>query len=90
MKYRKKPVVIEAEPVATLIRDAKEAWRRLPAWFRSAYENGNLLIGPDFIDIKTLEGTMRGGETDWIIKGVKGELYPCKPDVFAETYEPAQ
>jgi hypothetical protein len=41
------------------------------------------------LEIDTLEGTMRGEVGDWIIKGVKGELYPCKPDVFATTYEPA-
>jgi hypothetical protein len=39
--------------------------------------------------IPTLEGLMIGGEGDWIIKGVQGELYPCKPDIFAATYEPA-
>lgn len=40
------------------------------------------------LDIKTLEGTMRADVGDWIIQGVKGELYPCKPDIFAATYEP--
>lgn len=40
------------------------------------------------IDIPTLEGTMRATVGDWIIRGVKGELYPCKPDIFAATYEP--
>ncbi len=89
MKYRKKPVVIEAEPVAALIDDAKDAWRKLPDWFRKAYYSGVLLIGPDFIDIKTSEGTMRGNKDDWIIRGVRDELYPCKPDVFAATYEEA-
>ena len=39
--------------------------------------------------IPTLEGTMQADENDWIIRGVKGELYPCKPDIFAATYEPA-
>lgn len=41
------------------------------------------------IDIKTLEGTMHASPGDWIIRGVKGELYPCKPDIFEATYEPA-
>jgi len=39
------------------------------------------------IEIKTLEGTMTAQEGDWIIQGVKGELYPCKPDIFDATYE---
>ncbi len=43
-----------------------------------------------WITIKTLEGTMRADVGDWIIRGVKGELYPCKPDIFAATYEPAR
>src|ERR1017187_102069 len=47
------------------------------------------LIG-DGIEIKTLEGTMTASKGDWIIKGVKGEFYPCKPDIFALTYEPAE
>lgn len=40
-------------------------------------------------DIETLEGTMTARPGDWIIRGVKGEIYPCKPDIFAATYEPA-
>lgn len=40
------------------------------------------------IDIDTLEGTMETRQGDWIIKGVKGEFYPCKPDIFEATYEP--
>ena len=39
------------------------------------------------LEIETLEGTMKANKGDWIIKGVKGELYPCKPDVFDMTYE---
>ena len=41
------------------------------------------------IFIRTLEGEMTATQGDWIIKGVKGEFYPCKPDIFAATYEPA-
>ena len=39
------------------------------------------------LEIETLEGTMKADKGDWIIRGVKGELYPCKPDVFDLTYE---
>lgn len=41
-------------------------------------------------EIKTLEGTMRAELGDWVIRGVKGELYPCKPDIFAATYDPVE
>ena len=40
------------------------------------------------LDIETLEGTMHASPGDWIITGIHGEQYPCKPDIFAETYEP--
>lgn len=82
MKYRKKPVVIEAEQ-----------------WFGANLHDENSLFqlpgviikedGSEFI-VDTLEGTMRGQRGDWLIKGVKDELYPCKPDFFAATYEPAE
>ncbi|MDZ7918112.1 MAG: hypothetical protein U5O16_40930 [Rhodococcus sp. (in: high G+C Gram-positive bacteria)] len=42
---------------------------------------------PHFVVIRTLEGTMRATLSDWIIRGVQGEFYPCKPDIFAQTYE---
>jgi hypothetical protein len=72
-------------------------WKSLPEWFRNAYEGRNeagvkTIIGvnhPSAIEIVTLEGTMRADVDDWIICGVKGELYPCKPDIFEATYEPA-
>lgn len=41
-------------------------------------------------DVETLEGTMHGNRGDWLICGINGELYPCKPDVFAKTYEKAK
>lgn len=44
----------------------------------------------EHLDIETLEGTMRASPGDWIIRGVKDELYPCKPDVFEATYEPVE
>ena len=74
-KFRKKPVVIEA-------------WQntlqgRVPAWVLDAIvraEEGSLII-------RTLEGDMRANLNDWIIQGVSKEVYPCKPDIFAATYE---
>jgi hypothetical protein len=88
MKFRKKPVVIDAVPVTHLISDAAHNWHALPDWFRDAYEAGNLVIAPGGISIKTLEGTMMADLGDILIRGIKGELYPCKPDIFAATYEP--
>ena len=88
MKFRKKPVVIEAWRVGDLIFMAQHAWRDLPATVAESYERGDLLFLPDRIDVRTEEGTMRGETTDMLIRGVKGEFYPCKPDIFAATYEP--
>ena len=53
------------------------------------HSNGEYVLpeyGVNFIEIETLEGTMTARLGDWVIRGVQGEFYPCKPDVFAETY----
>jgi hypothetical protein len=86
-QYRKKPVVIEAQTVRRLIEHATYSWNKLPHWFREAYEAGGIVIRSDGISISTPEGVMNAEPTDWIIRGVKGELYPCKPDIFEVTYE---
>ena len=78
MKFRKKPVVIEA----VLYDGSKES---IASVLRLGTGIG---LFPDCLTIKTLEGTHRANIGDWIIKGVKGELYPCKPDIFEQTYEP--
>ncbi len=87
MKFRKKPVVIEAH------RIGDNGWPD-SIW---AGVNANQIVlhlGRDsnkrvtgHVDIHTMEGTMRGDVGDYIIRGVKGEFYPCKPDIFAATYE---
>ena len=90
MHYRKKPVVIEAFQVAQHC-----AW---PEWFHEAVTRNEVITqgmgkfaeGPASASIKTLEGVMVANEGDWIVRGVKGELYPCKPDIFAVTYEVAE
>lgn len=89
MKYRKKPVVIEAVQVNEALHKAEKNWKALPTWLSSAYEKGGIVFEHDGISITTLEGTMKGDRGDWIICGVKGELYPCKPDIFDATYESA-
>jgi hypothetical protein len=83
MKYRKKPVVIEA-----FQWPPKPAAGGCPDWFYESAQGCESQDGAG-LTIHTLEGDMTAQPGDWIIRGVKGELYPCKPDIFAETYEPA-
>lgn len=87
MKFRKKPVVIEAVLIADVIHAARSDWKSLPAWVGKAYEAGAIVFLPDHVSISTLEGVHRAEREDWLIRGVKGELYPCKPDIFEMTYE---
>jgi hypothetical protein len=86
-KWRKKPVEVEA---------FKLGHDFMPDWFldkKATNEitthntDGRFRGGPDYALIQTLEGTMRAENGDYIIKGVKGEIYPCKPDIFDATYE---
>lgn len=79
-KFRKKPVVIEAMQYTG--ENATEIQR-----FIGAAETDESFLRPTILKIKTLEGTMQADEGDWIIRGVKGEFYPCKPDIFSATYE---
>lgn len=57
---------------------------------RAAVKPGEIRRYDDFLHIGTLEGVTTAAPGDWIIRGNKGELYPCKPDIFAATYEPAE
>lgn len=87
MRYRKKPVVVEAFQYAGRWEDVSEWLTGLPAGSVTT----SLIRYPDgSLHIHTLEGTMRVDVGDWIICGVRGELYPCKPDVFEATYEPEE
>ena len=92
-KFRKKPVVIEAFAVNAALHAAANDWTALPQWLRDAYESKEagkgIVFANDGVHITTLEGTMVGERGDMIIRGVKGELYPCKPDIFEATYDPA-
>jgi hypothetical protein len=92
-EFRKKPVVIAAHQWGVQ-NDAS-----MPGWLRDAVvlqwpilgrnSAGLVIRMGEQLHIGTLEGTMIADPGDWIIRGVKGELYPCKPDIFAATYEPA-
>lgn len=85
MKYKKKPVVIEAVQLTRKYFD--EALEFIPPEIIEDYVSGEFKEDACEIEIKTLEGIMTVSEGDYIIKGVKGEFYPCKPDVFEMTYE---
>ena len=82
MKFRKKPVVIEAMQYY-----AGMPVIYFPTWLMMAIESDNATIVPEGMVIKTLEGDHMAQSGDWIIQGVKGELYPCKPDIFEMTYD---
>lgn len=84
MKFRKKPIVVEA-------------WQNtgnsvLPDWVfaaclsRASWDDKVSLVR----QVLTVEGPMFVSENDWLIRGVRGEVYPCKPDIFAATYEPVE
>lgn len=90
MKYRKKPVVIDAWPVRDLVRKVATDWRALPPEIAEAYESGGWVFTSEGVYIPTLEGSMLARHDDWVLRGVAGEFYPCKPDIFAATYEPAE
>lgn len=89
--YRKKPVVIEAH------RIGDDGW---PDSIWQGVNENKIILHLDrirhtkqvigHVEIQTLEGVMRGEVGDWIIRGVNGEFYPCKPDIFEKTYEPVK
>lgn len=81
MKYRKKPVIIDAEPFTE--ENKNRAFNFITCCRSADFDENNSPI----IKIKTLEGVMIARIGDWIIKGVNGEFYPCKPDIFEKTYE---
>lgn len=95
LKFRKKPVVIEAFQMTKERRTDNSEW---PEWMNQAWqlereEPGSLypteaMTGEGTLSIGTLEGQHLVSWGDWIIRGVMGEMYPCKPDIFGLTYEP--
>ena len=90
-RYRKKPIEIEAvqftgdndDEIANFLKG-----QRADVGLRATLsDEGKVLSYEKYIILKTLEGEMKAIEGDYIIKGIKGEFYPCKPDIFDETYE---
>lgn len=93
-KFRKKPVVIEAVRYVGLGHCGEPVFEGMPDWLQAAYLKFNHDVGAvceaynGHPWIVTLEGGHVASPGDWIVRGVAGELYPCKPDIFAATYEP--
>lgn len=81
MKFRKKPVIIEAEQW--------DGGANFPAIVNKSDRDVSRVMETNQLRIDTLEGQMLADVGDWIIKGVEGEIYPCKPGIFEKTYEPA-
>ena len=97
MKYIKKPIIVEAYKYDGITRFTVDMIaKRLPEWAREAYNKDIIFFekakNKDDLDwlckIRTLEGIHNVSMGDYIIQGVKGEIYPCKPQIFAMTYEP--
>ena len=83
MQFRKKPVVIDA------VKFSKGKFvGEIPDWMDRAVLTNKIYRKNQSLFIKTLEGEMEARDGDWIIQGVAGEIYPCKPDIFVKTYEP--
>jgi hypothetical protein len=80
VRYRKKPVVIEA------MQWTGSNWDEIGDFM----EHSCTMTVNDAFVIPTLEGELYASVGDWIIKGIKGEFYPCEPDIFAATYEPVE
>lgn len=82
MRYRKKPIEVEA------VRFFNGAIHPMDGWVKNAFESDILFwdIGMKLV-VRTLEGDMVVSGGDYIIRGIQGELYPCKPDIFEQTYE---
>jgi hypothetical protein len=99
MKYRKKPIVIEAFQMTEARRSNNTDW---PEWLNYAWnkeisEVGSVSpkdfpnsTGTDKLCVQTLEGPLNVDWDDYIIRGIQGELYPCKPDIFESTYDPVE
>ena len=81
MKYKKKPVEIEA------IQFKRDCFEEIKEFTNGKFRTERCIDGKSYCDIETLEGKHIATEGDYIIKGIKGEFYPCKPDIFEMTYE---
>jgi hypothetical protein len=85
-QFRKKPVVVEARQLIDDLRNHTE----IATWITVNGGDVDVPFAESCLYIKTLEGRMKAEIGDWIIKGVANEFYPCKPDIFEKSYEPAE
>lgn len=83
MKFRKKPVVVEAFKWTGDKEQTED-----PIWIVEAIKKGDAWVEYPYLIVRTLEGEMTATVGDWIIKGIDNEIYCCKPDIFEKTYEP--
>lgn len=101
MKYRKKPVVIEARQLVGTPSEIHDVYLWVEANTQGGYDTNDdgepipesgvsIDARTGFMVIATLEGEMQAKPGDYIIRGVQGEFYPCKPDIFEQTYEPVE
>lgn len=91
MKYRKKPVVIEAvQWTGENLKEIIDFSGLHPSAEKWTWEQYEIIVKSQGLKIFTLEGNHEASIGDFIIKGVHGEFYPCKPDIFAKTYEPVE
>jgi hypothetical protein len=86
MKYRKKPVVIEAVQVTP---DMRRNFGPFPEWALPYLTAGRTekIENSEWVTVKTLEGELNVSDYDYLIQGVQGEVYPCKPGIFKKTYD---
>ena len=93
MRYRKKPVEIEAVQFVAEV-GGRNNGQYLARWCGGRVCSEAKPSDPTdvawWIDIPTLEGVMKASPGDYVIRGVQGEFYPCKPDIFEATYEPVE
>lgn len=82
MRYRKKPVEVDAIQLKYTIKDFSEFVKFINCKYTLEIDGNG-----EYVVIDTLEGKMKAYEGDYIIRGVAGEFYPCKPDIFKQTYE---
>lgn len=93
-RYRKKPVIVEAVRFGGPGGIAGVGFEDCPAWLAEAmrkpeHEAGAMFVEANDLCIRTLEGVLTASPGDWIIRGTAGEIYPCKPEIFAAIYDPA-
>ena len=82
MRVRKKPVIVEAVKYL-----GGTAYSEAPDWLVEACKDGTVYLMGEHLYVRTLEGVHLANDGDYVIRGVHGELYPVKPDIFEESYD---